>query len=234
MVTIVAERAAHIFERELGDHYVEPEWISQRLFDVEPFTGPILDPCCGWGRILQAAARAGYEVMASDIANRGCAIDGFREADFLNPAPDHLRWTLQAGSLVTNPPFDRLEECSNRAVALLDAPGSAITKVAFVFPIRRLPAARWLSSTPLHHIWMLTPRPSMPTGEHIRNGGKVGGGTQDFAWLVWARGYTGAPAVLGWLHREPTTKPPISLCPQLAKADMRVFRRDSGFDPKRS
>jgi hypothetical protein len=45
-------RSSHIFERDEHDHYVEPEWVSERLFDVEQLQGPILDPACGWFRIL--------------------------------------------------------------------------------------------------------------------------------------------------------------------------------------
>ena len=56
-------RHAHIFPRAARGHYVEPAWPSTRLFEVEDF-GPassvILDPGCGWGRILRAAADAGY------------------------------------------------------------------------------------------------------------------------------------------------------------------------------
>ena len=67
---------------------------------------------------------------------------------------------------------------------------------------RRLPAARWLSALPLYHIWLMTPRPSMPPGSFIEAGGKVGGGTQDFCWLVFLQGYDGEPEVR-WLRREP-------------------------------
>jgi len=68
-------------------------------------------------------------------------------------------------------------------------------------PTARLNAARWLENTPLQRIWLLTPRPSMPPGQHILDGGKVGGGKSDYCWLVWEHGYSGLPEIR-WLHRE--------------------------------
>jgi hypothetical protein len=57
--------------RTNSDFYIEPEWCSERLFAVEQFTGAIWDPCCGIGRIVEAARRAGYPTIASDIVDRG-------------------------------------------------------------------------------------------------------------------------------------------------------------------
>jgi hypothetical protein len=38
-------------------------------------------------------------------------------------------------------------------------------KIATLFPIARLNAARWLEDTSFRQLWLLTPRPSMPPGE---------------------------------------------------------------------
>jgi hypothetical protein len=70
-----------------------------------------------------------------------------------------------------------------------------------IWLVPRLNAARWLADTPLARVWLLTPRPSMPPGHVIANGEKPGGGSQDFAWLVWEQGYRGKPE-LGWLRRD--------------------------------
>jgi hypothetical protein len=39
----------------------------------------------------------------------------------------------------------------------------------------------------------------MPTGQHVLDGGKVGGGKRDFCWIVFERGYVGEP-VIRWLQ----------------------------------
>lgn len=187
------KRDSHIFDRDKLDHYVEPNWTSERLFEVEGFEGPVLDPCCGWGRIPVAAYKAGHKIMASDIVVRWKVESiPYRRMDFFDNAG--LKWFKQARSVVTNPPFDRIEEVARRACEI------ASHKVALICPLRRLPAARWLQELPLKKIRIMTPRPSMPSGEHIRAGGKVGGGTQDFVWLVFEKGYSG-PVVTDWLRK---------------------------------
>ena len=70
--------------------------------------------------------------------------------------------------------------------------------------VRRLNAAHWLQAMPLRHIYLLTPRPSMPPGKWIAAGNKPGGGTQDFCWLLFERDYEGEPQIR-WLHRDTPT-----------------------------
>lgn len=194
------KRDSHIFDRDKLDHYVEPGYVSKRLFDVESFRPThlqsepvILDPCCGWGRIPTAAIEAGYQVLASDIAARW-ACDWAYVLDFFDPKAEYFFRTAQ--SVVTNPPFDRIEEVARRACEL------ASYKVALICPLRRLPAAKWLRDLPLKKIWVMTPRPSMPSGEHIRAGGRIGGGTQDFVWLIFEKGCDHGCPEMDWLHRD--------------------------------
>jgi hypothetical protein len=75
-------------------------------------------------------------------------------------------------------------------------------KVAAIFPTARLNAARWLEGHPLRHIWLLTPRPSMPPGHVITAGGKVGGGKTDYCWLVFDHKYAIGEPMVKWLHRD--------------------------------
>lgn len=183
----VTKIAAHKFKRQRHEHYVDEAWCSVRLFDEEAFAWPIWDPACGWGRIGDAASARGDGCISTDLIRRGYGTGG---VDFLKT---RKMWG-GARSIVCNPPFDLMEEFATHALKL------GAEKVAMIALVRRLPAARWLQKTPLTCVWLMTPRPSMPTGRHIKQGGKVGGGTQDFCWLIWERGYTGFP-VIRWLYR---------------------------------
>jgi hypothetical protein len=62
---------AHVWAKEALGFYVEPQWCSERLFQVEQFDGAIWDPACGLGRITEAARRVGYTSYATDIVDRG-------------------------------------------------------------------------------------------------------------------------------------------------------------------
>jgi hypothetical protein len=177
---------ARIFAREKSDHYVEPAWCSARLFQVEKFEGSIVDPACGWGTIIVEARKAGYNAAGFDLVNRGW--------DSSKTPFDFLHSTTMFDNIVTNPPFDIAEQFITHAVK------HARHKVAAIFPIRRLPAASWLQALPLARVLMLTPRPSMPSGTFIAAGGKVGGGTQDFCWLIFDHNHHGEPTI-GWLAR---------------------------------
>jgi hypothetical protein len=186
----VRRRQSHIFEKERRGHYVEPAWCSRRLFEVEKFTGPIYDPACGWATILGEACAAGHTVLGSDIVDRG------NRFGLSCLKRDFLTWHGRIrGDVVSNPPFDHVREFCEHALNL------EASKVAIICLVRRLNAARWLQDLPLRRIWLLTPRPSMPPGSWIAKGNKPGGGTQDFCWLVFERGYAGEPSI-GWLHRD--------------------------------
>jgi hypothetical protein len=178
----------HAFAREKSDHYVEPAWVSARLFQVEPFTGSIVDPACGWGTIVLEATKAGYCAAGCDLVDRGW--------DSTRTPCDFLQSTIVFDNIVTNPPFDISPQFITHAVK------HAQYKVAAIYPVRRLPAALWLRELPLGRIWLLSPRPSMPPGSHIKAGGKVGGGRQDFCWLIFDADHRG-PAEIGWLTRRP-------------------------------
>jgi hypothetical protein len=188
---------AHAWQREAQEHYVEPFWCSERLFAEEKFDGGVLDPCCGFGRIVESARKAGLHAVGSDLIERA---PGFMYAlDFLDS--DYPREILMprfggdCPNVVCNPPFKVAEQFALRAIAY--APG----KVAMIFPTARLNAAHWLRETPLARVWLMTPRPSMPPGHTITAGEKPGGGKMDFCWLIWSTAHTGS-AELRWLRRD--------------------------------
>jgi len=185
--------AAHAWQREPGEHYVEARWCSRRLFEVEPFIHEIADPACGFGHIADAARAAGHAVRATDIVDRGCRP--------FHGTEDFLTSTRKISNVCCNPPFDLFKEFARHALAL------TCGKVAMIWLTRRLNAARWLEGTPLVRVWLLSPRPSMPPGEVYRRyeaqGREPSGGTQDFCWLVWEHGqpYRGE---MRWLRRDAT------------------------------
>jgi hypothetical protein len=179
--------AAHIWAKDPDGFYIEPQWVDERLFAMEPFVGTVWDPACGTGRIPDAAHAIGYSVVATDLVDRGYQrFDGV--VDFL--CSEH-----HVANIVCNPPYPI---CRNFALHALRL---ARKKVAMIWLLRRLNAATWLKATPLRSVYLLSPRPSMPPGHVIAAGEKPGGGTQDFVWLVWEHGHIGPPE-LHWLCRD--------------------------------
>ncbi len=195
-------RHSHIFARAENDHYVEPLWCARRLFAVESFGVPgarVLDPACGWGRILRAAKDAGYIPIGGDIVDRlqrrelGLLDIAFNRRDFLTaPVPKDIT------SVVCNSPFEGelLRRFCERAL------DTASFRVAMLSRLARVVAAHhWLAKLPLQKIYLMTPRPSMPSGDFILSGGKVQGDRQEYCWLVFDhRVRMGSRA--HWLHRD--------------------------------
>lgn len=182
-------KASHIWERDPNDWYVEPEWCSRRLFEVETFDGEILDPACGIGRIVSSARAAGLPTIGADLVDRGAEVDLI--ADF-------MQRRAEACNIVSNQPFRIADAFASLALDL------AVHKVALLLPVTWMCGARraaWLATTPLFRVWVLSPRPSMPPGASILAGVKPGSGTTDFAWFVWLKGFDGVPALL-WLRRD--------------------------------
>jgi len=178
---------AHVWTKDPHGFYIEPEWCSRRLFEVERFDGVIKDPACGIGRITDAARTAGYSVIATDLVDRGYPqFDGVE---------DFLRSERRVDNIVCNPPYHICRAFAEHALKL------ARRKVAMIWLARRLNAARWLANTPLTRVYLMSPRPSMPPGHVILAGEKPGGGKQDFVWLTFSHGHQGPPK-LHWLCRE--------------------------------
>jgi hypothetical protein len=165
--------------------YVEEPWTSERLFAVETFPGTGWDCCCSTGTIPRSALTAGLSICASDIADHGYGVHPW---DFLTkPA-----LTKKPFSIITNPPYALTHEIVERALEL------GATKIAIFFPVARMNAAwRWLMSLPLAHMYLLTPRPSVPP-RAVQN---PSGGRVDFCWLILDRCHGGKPT-WGWLHRD--------------------------------
>jgi hypothetical protein len=185
------KRESHLWRRDPLDWYVEPEWCSERLFELEKFEGSIWDPAAGTGRIILTARAAGYAAGGTDIKSR--EFSPWHELDFFT-SPDLIS---SADNIVSNPPFGCAEEFAKLALRL------AQRKVALLLPANWVQGdkrSRWLETTPLRKVLFLTPRPSMPPGAVVVSGGKSGNGTTDYAWFIWEHGYGGKPEI-GWCRR---------------------------------
>lgn len=184
------EKKSHIWDRHPQDWYVEPEWCSRRLFEVEHFHGQIYDPSCGFGRIVVSAEQAGLMAYGTDLVLRWERC--IRAADFLTEISGSFE------NIVSNPPFGIADAYARHALDV------SFGKVALLLPTKWMNSEKrgaWLETTPLKRVWLLAPRPSMPPGPVIEAGVRPGNGTTDFSWFVWEHGFVGAPEI-GFLRRD--------------------------------
>ncbi len=86
------------YERKSRDFYATPAPVTQALLRHIRFRCPVWEPCCGDGAMSSVLAGNGYDVVSTDLVDRGFGTSG---VDFLacQSVPDGCR------SIVTNPPY---------------------------------------------------------------------------------------------------------------------------------
>lgn len=78
------------------EFYPTPPAAIRALLSVERFDGPIWEPACGDGAIARELVSAGYEVVATDIADWGYGKPGLDFLETRVPLAKHI---------ITNPPY---------------------------------------------------------------------------------------------------------------------------------
>lgn len=193
------KRESHLWDRHPDDWYVEPRWVSERLFEEERFRGGICDPACGMGNIVLSALARGFKIVeAADIAQRSptlmCAI-----RDWMMPGD------MMFDNIVCNPPFKLCDDRKSKNHPWVErCLERARFKVALLMPanwVQGEQRSRWLERSPLAKVYFIAPRPSMPPGPAVEAGVKPGNGTTDYAWFVWLHGHEGPPTIK-WLRRD--------------------------------
>lgn len=176
---------AHLWERHPDDWYVEEVAPTTELLKVEAFLGAIWDPCCGRAHVLAAAQAAGYEVFGSDIKDRARVVD----VPFI-VAPFAMFPCALAPNVIMNPPYldgGGIEQFVRQAMSYRE-----VRKIAVFAPSKFL----WGQNRALYfyrkcepaRVYMITPRPSAPPGPVWEQAPEeVGGGSEDFCWLIWER-----------------------------------------------
>ena len=172
------------------DFYETPAVAVEELLKREKFDGSIWEPCAGKGAIAKVLKAHGYRVYTSDIQ----LYEGFDlhfTSDFLSPEERNV-----CSNIVTNPPFNRAEECVRQALK------KAKKKVAMLLRIQFLEGqARYqmfvedgLAPT---RIWIFSKRISCD---------KEGTSMYCYAWFVWdipqydedwSDGFP--PTTIGWI-----------------------------------
>lgn len=167
------------------DWFVEPPAATEFLLAREHFEGPIIDPCCGQGNIVEACRAHGLAAWGSDIKHRP-------GTDWWMGIWDFRYLRLGPGlppNIVSNPPYGRAKLTEHfirhfwgqeRLCKL-----AVFTNAKFLFSQRR--AAGLFTEMPPARVWPVLPRPSCPPGTFLAAGGKADGGVENFVWMVWDR-----------------------------------------------
>lgn len=169
--------------RQKDDYYGTPGWVTDLLIAGEEMGGGIWEPACGHGLISTQLAKHGYDVVSTDLVDRGFPF-AQTGIDFL------MERRCLAPNVVTNPPFKLAREFATHALDIGAEKVCLLLKLAFMQGADRSP---WLFASGLARVHVVASRitfvaaPDRPpfTSNFV----------DGYGWFVWQHGYSGSPVL---------------------------------------
>ncbi len=171
--------------RHKDDFYRTPDSATLALLAVEEFPARIWEPACGDGAIAKVLVAAGYEVISTDLMDRGY---GESEVDFLEQTKK------RCGCIITNPPFVLDDDFALHALKLGVRKFALLCRLAWLEGVERYETLFALGK--LARVWVFAARQTLWFGDDEFP--ETDGGMTAYAWFVFEHGHDGSPT-LGWL-----------------------------------
>lgn len=168
------------------DYYATDPKAVEELLKREKFDEYVWEPCCGGGHISKVLVAHGYDVLSSDIVDRG--YPNTYVADFLSVAPP-VEYIPR--DIITNPPYKYAKEFIERALEIsMDS-----TKIAMFLKVTFLEgkARRELfNKAPPKYVYVFSGRVNC-----AKNGdfSKTESSAVAYAWFIWEKGFKGEPKI---------------------------------------
>jgi hypothetical protein len=168
------------------DFYPTPPEGTRALLSVERFDGSIWEPACGEGAIAKVLTRAGYEVISTDLINRGY---GQGDVNFLAQS------TPRAKNIVTNPPYGSglADAFVLHALRLADATGGSVAMLLNLASLAHPKRHGLLLAHPPAAVYVLDELMCQPAGVPVFKVAEF-----RYCWMVWRHQHT-APTRLAWI-----------------------------------
>ena len=173
-------------ERAELDYYATDPEAVEKLLERESFCRYILEPACGGGHISDVLLQKGFDVVSTDIVNRGYAEQAF-EQDFLKAGavPRNSR------DIITNPPYNKAKEFVEHALNI----SQESVKVAMFLKLTFLEGGKrkeLFDKYPPKTIYVFKNRIDC-----WKNGIKPEKPSKAvcYAWFVWVKGFKGNPQI---------------------------------------
>ena len=171
-------------DAEQNDYYATEPKAVELLLEQETFSHEVWEPACGEGHISEVLKVAGYDVLSTDLIDRGY---GYGGVDFLKEN------TIYDCDIITNPPYKYAKEFVEKALELV-SPGHKVAmflKLTFLEGKGRRDLFRY---TPPHTVYVSSSR--LQCG---KNGDFSGTNMVAYAWFLWVKGLQG-PTNIKWIN----------------------------------
>ena len=166
-------------DREKDDFYPTPSEATQALLDRQKFTGNILEPACGDGAMSKVLIKNGYQVISSDLFDRGYGKTGV----------NFLETTEIVDNIITNPPFKLATEFTVHSLKLARHKVVMLSKITYLEGIRRKKLI--FDQKKLQTVLIFTKRVAFKKP----GSDSLAGGLMAFGWFVYDVNYSGQPTI---------------------------------------
>lgn len=173
-------------DRADEDYYATEPAATEWLCKLEQFNHDVWEPACGQGHIAEELKKAGYNVRATDLVNRGYG----EIADFL--WFDVVEWH---GDIVTNPPYRAAQEFVQKALDIIPEGNKVAMFLKLTF-LEGKERRMFFNRHPPKRVWVASGRLKCAMNGEFDS---MGSSAAAYAWFIWEKGYNGYPQ-LRWFN----------------------------------
>lgn len=177
------------YERAQNDYYSTDPKALESLLRFETFNHNVWEPACGGGALSEVLKSHGYNVLSTDLIDRGYGIGNI---DFLT---DDVRGVIGDGQfdgdILTNPPYTCDLSFVKRALELVPE-GHKVTMLLKLSFLEGQKRQKFYKTAPPKYVYVAVRRTKcFKNGEVI----DTQAGAMAFAWFIWEKGFTGEPTI---------------------------------------
>lgn len=169
------------YSRENNDYYATDPIAMELLLEKEQFSSKIWECACGAGHLSKVLEAHGYDVLSTDLIDRGYGQGG---VDFLDTKE------VFDGDIITNPPYKYAKELVEHAIeTVTDGHRVAMfLKLQFLEGRGRRPM---FENYPPQMIYVSTSRINCcKNGDFSEDQRKNHSSAVAYAWFIWEKGFS--------------------------------------------
>ena len=186
--------ASNHTERERADldYYATEPKAVEILLQQEDFSQFIWEPACGEDHISEVLLQNGFDVLSTDIVNRG--YKGQRtEIDFLK-ANLFSDLSENCMDIITNPPYSQAKEFIQKALDI-STPGTKIAMFLKLTFLEGQARRKLFEENPPKIVYVFSKRVKCAKNGKFEN---ISSSAVAYAWFIWVKGFKGEP-VIRWI-----------------------------------
>ncbi len=175
--------------RQAEDYYATKPRAVELLLERESFSPTVWECACGGGHIAEVLKNYGYDVICSDLYDRG-----YENTEIINFLEVKGVQSCSRMDIITNPPYKFAKEFVEKA---LDISKNG-TKVAMFLKLTFLEGKarkQLFEKYPPKVVYVSSGRLQCAKNGNFEKYGKGVGSAIAYAWYVWEKGYTGKTTI---------------------------------------